>query len=795
MSALAEEAFHPASPARQSPYQGIVPYSEADAEWFFGRDESREIVIDNLRAYRVSVFFGESGVGKTSVLRASVLPRLRAEAERTLAASGAPEAVAVVFAEWSVEDPLAALKEAIRREFAALSPELSADPPTGKLADVVVAWCERARGTLFLILDQFEEFFLYHAGEPAGRQFEEELTAAVRSREADMNILLGIREDALAKLDRLQARIPGLLDNLLRLEHLDREAACEAIEGPLERWYETEPGEAPIEDELVQAILTQVEALNMTGVAAGGGGRIPGTGGEAGIEAPYLQLVLTRIWEEERALDSKLMRLETLQRLGGSERIVRTHLDEVLRAFSRGDRAIAAKAFRFLVTPSGTKTALKPNDLAAYAGVRAQKLEPLLAALASEPRILRPVAGGAYEIYHDVLAAAILDWVHRYEERKSRGLYAQRILLMQAAVLALLVSVGYLINIENGWESRTVDVRFSIRGAQPRPKDVVVVGIDDDTFKDFGNRGPANHWPFSRLYQAHVINRLHKDGARVIAYDVQFTEPTTDRADLALIEAVRKAGNVVLATNEVNSHGKSNVLGGVPAQRFARAQVGDASYAVDPGATIRRMHYAPQGLTSFPVAAAEKFLDTKITPADMGGNSAWIDYVGPPGTIRGAGNSSSGNEISFSRVYLGMVPASVFRGKVVVVGPASPTLGDVQATSTTGNSLMSGAEVQANAIETALRGFPLRPAPDWVNVLLIVLLGMLPLLGMRLRTAYMLAIPAVAAVLFAVAIQFAFDNDRVLAFTYPLLALVLTTTLMLVRRARQAMSRPRGFAT
>ena len=51
-----------------------------------------------------------------------------------------------------------------------------------------------------------------------------------------MSFLVAIREDAVAKLDRFKGQIPNLFDNYLRIEHLDREAAREAIELPLERY-------------------------------------------------------------------------------------------------------------------------------------------------------------------------------------------------------------------------------------------------------------------------------------------------------------------------------------------------------------------------------------------------------------------------------------------------------------------------------------------------------------------------------------------------------------------------------
>ena len=69
-----------AANGRRWPYQGLVPYSEDDAEWFFGRDEWREVIADNMRAYRITVLYGESGVGKSSLLRAGVIRTLREEA-------------------------------------------------------------------------------------------------------------------------------------------------------------------------------------------------------------------------------------------------------------------------------------------------------------------------------------------------------------------------------------------------------------------------------------------------------------------------------------------------------------------------------------------------------------------------------------------------------------------------------------------------------------------------------------------------------------------------------------------
>ena len=138
---------------------------------------------------------------------------------------------------------------------------------------------------------------------------------------------------------------------------------------------------------------------------------------------------MTRLWDEERTAGSSRLRVETLEALGGAERIIRTHLDQTMEATGSGQQALAAEAFKYLVTPSGAKIAHSAGDLAEYTGAPASDLEQLLDDLARR-RILRPVrlpAGSSallggdgevtrYEIFHDVLAAPILDWRRRREE-------------------------------------------------------------------------------------------------------------------------------------------------------------------------------------------------------------------------------------------------------------------------------------------------------------------------------------------------------------------------------------------
>jgi adenylate cyclase len=332
-----------------------------------------------------------------------------------------------------------------------------------------------------------------------------------------------------------------------------------------------------------------------------------------------------------------------------------------------------------------------------------------------------------------------------------------------------LALVAYGTNIFRGLELDSVDVRFAIRGDQPRPDDVVVVAIDDETFSDFNSAGLAGRYPFPRRRFARVIDNLAKDGADVIAYDIQFTEQTNAEDDNALINSVAAADNVVLATTEVDDDGGTNVFGGDEIVAQIGARVGNGNFPTDSGGVIRRVAYRVDGLKSFALVAAEQALGRTETigPGDFHDRDTnWIDFRGPPGRIE---------THSFSNVYYGTFAPGTFKDKIVVVGPSAPALQDVHSTSSGEN--MSGAEIQANAISTALRGFPLRPVPGWFDIAAIVVFGMLPALGgLTGRLIWTLGPSLVLGAAYVLATgKFAFDQGWILSFVYPIAALAVST--------------------
>ena len=395
-----------AQPKPASPYKGLNAFddSELDALLFFGRERETEIVVANLIASRLTVLYGPSGVGKSSLLRAAVARSLRELPE---------EPLVVVFSSWS-DDPNAALSEAVG--------EASGVATNGS----AVAALERAQSgrDVYLVLDQAEEYFLYHADDSGPTSFAEALPAVLASP-SRVNVLVSLREDSLAKLDRFTGRIPGLFANTLRLDRLDRAAARAAILRPAERFVELTGEPLAIEAALVERVLDEVSSGQIE-PALGGLGMVEGADLTARIEAPYLQLVMQRLWDEERVSGSLVLRAETVDRLGGAQQIVEDHLVGAMSELSEEQKGVAARIFNHLVTPSGTKIAHEVSDLADFGHVSEAVLLPVLASLSSR-RILRSVDEGGvprYEIFHDVLCEPVLAWRTSYET--DRELEAQK---------------------------------------------------------------------------------------------------------------------------------------------------------------------------------------------------------------------------------------------------------------------------------------------------------------------------------------------------------------------------------
>ncbi len=369
-----------------------------------------------------------------------------------------------------------------------------------------------------------------------------------------------------------------------------------------------------------------------------------------------------------------------------------------------------------------------------------------------------------------------------------------RALLLAAVAL---FSVGaaiatYATHALKGLEGSTVDARFSIRGADKPPSNIVIVKVDAKTFQDFGNKV---QWPFPRRTHATLIKRIAAEHPAAIAYDVQLSEASSrgQNDDFQLLNTIcphpdcahkqwPPIAQVVFSTTETDRTGNFAFVGSGQGRKLL-SEIGshgaNGLFPFQSGGVVRQMNYTIGGLPTLAVETAR--VATRKVPAKFGGNQ-WIDFVGPAGRIP---------SVSFSDAYRGHTPKDFFKGKIVVVGATAETLQDIHPTST--DSAMPGPEIQANAIETVLKGMPLSSFPGWITVVAIIVLGaVVPLLSLRLRPVAATGVAFGLGAVFLIGEQLAFNSGKVGTVVYPMAALIISGTGSLaVQLVTEAMERIR----
>ncbi|CCH32042.1 hypothetical protein ABZ816_26585 [Actinosynnema sp. NPDC047251] len=175
----------PAGDPADSPYAGLAAYEEADSARFFGRDGLVRDVLDGLAEHRLLAVFGVSGAGKSSLLRAGVLPRARAAGPALLLTPGANPL-------WETASHL---QQVTGRDHGDLLRALADDPAAlaGIAAEVLAD--QPAETDLLLVVDQFEEVFTL-CGDPVRRSaFIEALLCATAGQDSRCRVVLGVRAD------------------------------------------------------------------------------------------------------------------------------------------------------------------------------------------------------------------------------------------------------------------------------------------------------------------------------------------------------------------------------------------------------------------------------------------------------------------------------------------------------------------------------------------------------------------------------------------------------------------------
>jgi CHASE2 domain-containing sensor protein len=333
--------------------------------------------------------------------------------------------------------------------------------------------------------------------------------------------------------------------------------------------------------------------------------------------------------------------------------------------------------------------------------------------------------------------------------------------LLGAAVglVMLLTSIG------DSLEDQSLDLRARLT-SDGAPSNIAVVAIDSKTFDP---QYKYERWPFRRSRHAKVIDELRRAGVKTIVYDVEFAEPTKEKEDLALYDAISRKPGTVLAATEIED-GETDILGGPENTDAAGALIGAANLPTESESVIRKYLKQLDGLPSLASQAVKSATGRRPKGFDSH-DEAWIDYRGRPGTFP---------TLSFVDVERGKFDPAAVRGKIVVVGATAPSLQDLHATPMS-HQPMTGPELQANAIATALDNNPLGSAPTWIGILIVLFGSAAPaVLATRLRLVLTVGAALLLAAAYALAAYLAYNGDLILPVAPPLSALAVATITTIV---------------
>jgi WD40 repeat protein len=346
-----------------NPYVGPRPFEEAESAFFFGRrDETRQLAALVI-AQRVVVFHAPSGAGKTSLLKASLIPLLKEQKKIVVLPIGRvsgrltpnvdPNAVANIY----VYNALVTLhsQETLSHELISLTLQEGlkrfVNPLTG----------ERGSRPRLLIIDQFEELFTTHQArheERAGffRQLQQSLAAYPQ-----LSLLIAMRDDYIAHLDFHAAQMPDRLRTRFRIERLSARDALEAIQGPAAH------AGTPFAPGVAEALLDNLRRVQ-PGAAhgSGGRGRPPGNGEaphaaltlSAYVEPVHLQLVCRQLWEKLPPMRTVIL-AEDAQKFGDVDQALIGFYENAMQAVV-AHTAISQRRLRTwfnteLITPARTR--------------------------------------------------------------------------------------------------------------------------------------------------------------------------------------------------------------------------------------------------------------------------------------------------------------------------------------------------------------------------------------------------------------------------------------------------------
>jgi serine/threonine protein kinase len=342
------DALEPLLPGRhvrrlrsdESPYAGLKSFQEADAHRFFGRSREVAAAVARLRDVPLLGIVGPSGVGKSSFVRAGIVPALKASGEQWSRLALRPG-----------RSPMAALAHALAPMVSSASHAESS--PAGELSErqilerlyaepgflgALLRGRARTRGQhILLFVDQFEELYTQVPEARERLAFTACLAGVCDDVSSPLRLVLSLRSDFLDHVAEAPALLAELTRGLFFLTPPNRDGLRDALSQPAEMaGYQFE---SPA---MIEPMLDHLE-------------HTPGA-------LPLLQFAASQLWEM-RDRERRLLTAASYDRIGGIAGALASHADAVLAECTGREQALVRTLFLRLITPERTRAIVPVSEL------------------------------------------------------------------------------------------------------------------------------------------------------------------------------------------------------------------------------------------------------------------------------------------------------------------------------------------------------------------------------------------------------------------------------------------------
>jgi hypothetical protein len=335
------------------PYPGLRPFDFGDQDYFFGRDAQIRGLRDKVCWNRLTAVVGRSGCGKSSLVRAGLIPALQAETDpgwrvTMLRPQGRPiEELTTALLLLKVEPGARGVRE--NHSEATILRRLRMEAMLRRSSlGLIEAGREILRETpnrLLIVVDQFEEIFRFENQHGAGDEpasFVRLFLEAASAASPRIHILLTMRLDFLGDCTQFRGLPEAISDGQFLVPNLNRTERRAAIEGPAQLAGRS------IHPAVTQRLLNEV--------------------GDEADELPVLQHAIMRTWQHARGASE--IALAHYQATGGVEDAISRHADSVLEALTDEQERIAKRLFKAIseIDPRG-RAIRRPRQLKEIAGI------------------------------------------------------------------------------------------------------------------------------------------------------------------------------------------------------------------------------------------------------------------------------------------------------------------------------------------------------------------------------------------------------------------------------------------